>query len=93
MIILNDKWALKSDERCVSVCKAKKKKGQVIYEPKYFYDSYQQALAGIVDRDIQGLDLSSFQEVINRIAELKSDIENSFILGKAEEGESTFSIN
>ncbi len=74
MIVLNDKWALKSDEYCVSVCKAKKRKGQLIYEPKYFYNNYHQALAGIIDRDIQGIDLSDFRDVCKRITELKADI-------------------
>ncbi len=74
MIILNTKWALKSDESCISVCKAKRKKGELIYEPKYHYNNFEQALCGIIDRDLQDLNLDNFKDMANRIDELKEYI-------------------
>lgn len=82
MIKLGDNWALKSDSYCVTVCrkhiaKTGKLEGQVEYKPTWYYNNYQQALEGIVDRDVQNIDASSLEEICKRIEKIKEFIKDA----------------
>lgn len=71
---IGNKWRITSDSMCVTVSERKKHKktGVVHYVPRWYYNNLGQALEGLIDRDIGGLETLEF--VCNRIVELKNEI-------------------
>lgn len=87
---LNDKYEVKADEfnvilyerRIMEKGKAKKKEDENIeiekvevWKPVAFYASVEQALNGVINREINGTGLDSLQLVVDKINELREFIQ------------------
>lgn len=87
---LNDKYKLGADEfnvilyerRIMEKGKAKKKEDENIeiekvevWKPVAFYASVEQALNGVINREINGTGLDSLQLVVDKINELREFIQ------------------
>lgn len=73
MIQLGDRWGLTADEYCVTVHKIRlnKETGRVYATPTYYYNNFQQALDGIVNRELQSVNPLTLETICDRIEELK----------------------
>jgi len=74
---LNNKWAVITEEQqvCIAMRRvglAGKGKGIETLAPKYYYNNFEEALKGLIDRDIQSLE--KLFEVEDRISTLKNDL-------------------
>jgi len=74
---LNNKWAVITEEQqvCIAmrkISKSEKSDGEEYLSPTYYYNNFEEALKGLIDRDIQGLEKLS--EVEGRISDLKNDM-------------------
>lgn len=89
-MILNDKYKLGADEfnvilyerRIMEKGKAKKKEDENIeiekvevWKPVAFYASVEQALNGVINREINGTGLESLKLVVDKINELREFIQ------------------
>jgi hypothetical protein len=73
MVRLNKDWAITSDRYSVTICKiGKSKAGKETFTHKWYYQNYEQALEGLIDRDLQ--DLDTLKDIAKRIKKLKTDI-------------------
>ncbi len=74
---LNARWAVETEENQVTISRRQTvqegdNKGKEYLSPSYYYNNMGQALDGLVDRDINGLEKIEF--VVGRIESLKSEI-------------------
>lgn len=74
---LNEKWAISADVNCVTISQRKIKEkgtdaGAEYFHSTWYYNNLEQALIGLIDRDVQ--DLEKLEDVVNRIAELKNNV-------------------
>jgi hypothetical protein len=82
---LNARWAVETEEIQVTISRRRvaekgKNKGKEYLSPSYYYNNMEQALFGLIDRDINGLE--KVEEIVERISELKVEIKNMLKFGK-----------
>ena len=75
---LNNKWAVVTEEHQVSIAMRRKvlegdNKGKEYLTPTYYYNNFEEALKGLIDRDIQSLE--KVEQIEGRSAELKKDVQ------------------
>ena len=75
IIDINEDWAISSDSACVTIYKKAihKETGEMYHATKWHYNNFVQALQGLADRAI--IVKGSFEDMIEKVGELKQDIE------------------
>ena len=84
MLIINEKYAIKNDGLCYTICEPRKRKGIVDFEPRWYLNTLAQAICFLADRAIDIPD--NLQELSDNIESFKNDVQKS-LLDKGLDGE------
>ncbi len=72
MIIITEDYAIKNDNNCYIICKRKKRKGEDVFEGRWYFNTFSQALCFLVDRSVY-VD-GTMEDLARQIEDLKRDV-------------------
>jgi len=78
MIKIGKEWGIDSDQQCVTIHKKTvTEKGEIRWRPMWYFNNFEQALMGLIDRDIQSQDTGEIGFLVSRIKDLKKEIKDA----------------